>query len=94
MSGSLWSPRFPRAKEVGWWIVLGTEEGELLALKRVRESGDAWLGGRGRRLSASCVRGYDWFDKHVQGCRVWKEREGGRDKEPVILHRVRVRVRG
>ncbi|CAM9972685.1 unnamed protein product [Hapterophycus canaliculatus] len=36
MSGSLWSPRFPRAKEVGWWIVLGTEEGELLALKRVR----------------------------------------------------------
>lgn len=34
-SGSLWSPRFPRAKEVGWWIVLGTEEGELLALKRV-----------------------------------------------------------
>ncbi|CAN0049472.1 unnamed protein product, partial [Ectocarpus sp. 8 AP-2014] len=33
--GSLWSPRFPRAKEVGWWIVLGTEDGELLALKRV-----------------------------------------------------------
>lgn len=24
-----------RAKDVGWWIVLGTEQGELLALKRV-----------------------------------------------------------
>lgn len=36
--GSLWSPRFPRAKEVGWWIVLGTEDGELLALKRVSET--------------------------------------------------------
>lgn len=33
--GALWSPRFPRAKEVGWWVVLGTENGELLALKRV-----------------------------------------------------------
>ena len=33
--GALWSPRFPRAEEVGWWIVLGTQEGELLALKRV-----------------------------------------------------------
>ncbi|CAM9493706.1 unnamed protein product [Ectocarpus sp. 12 AP-2014] len=40
--GSLWSPRFPRAKEVGWWIVLGTEDGELLALKRV-----GTLGARG-----------------------------------------------
>lgn len=36
--GSLWSPRFPRAKDVGWWVVLGTEEGELLALKRVRDT--------------------------------------------------------
>lgn len=26
---------FSRAKDVGWWIVLGTEQGELLALKRV-----------------------------------------------------------
>lgn len=33
--GNLWSPRFPKAEEVGWWVVLGTEAGELLALKRV-----------------------------------------------------------
>lgn len=35
IKGALWSPRFPKAKDVGWWLVLGTEAGELLALKRV-----------------------------------------------------------
>lgn len=35
---SLWSPKFPRAQHVGWWVVLGTDEGELLALKRVSDT--------------------------------------------------------
>ncbi|CAM9363686.1 unnamed protein product [Sphacelaria rigidula] len=33
--GALWTPRFPKAKELSWWLILGTEDGELLALKRV-----------------------------------------------------------
>lgn len=47
----LGAPLFPcflhcRAKDVGWWIVLGTEQGELLALKRV-----GTLGPRGYRTT-------------------------------------------
>lgn len=32
---NLWCPRFPKATEVGWWLVLGTDAGELLAFKKV-----------------------------------------------------------
>ncbi|CAM9759134.1 unnamed protein product [Discosporangium mesarthrocarpum] len=39
--GSLWSPRFPKAKELGWWVMVGTDGGLLLAVKKVG------LGGHG-----------------------------------------------
>ena len=30
------APRFPKAKDAGWWLVLGViDDGELLALKRI-----------------------------------------------------------
>ena len=31
----VFAPRFHKAKDLGWWLVLGAPDGELLALKRV-----------------------------------------------------------
>ena len=36
LDGYAYTPRFPKAKDEGWWIILGeVDTGELLALKRV-----------------------------------------------------------
>mmetsp|Transcript_16138 Transcript_16138/g.17948 ORF Transcript_16138/g.17948 Transcript_16138/m.17948 type:complete len:210 (-) Transcript_16138:40-669(-) len=38
----IYAPKFPKIKEEAWWVVLGdTEDGELLALKRVAMQGNS-----------------------------------------------------
>lgn len=62
--GALWTPRFPKAKELSWWLILGTEDGELLALKRVRLLALCFVV-LNSRVSPPCL----WFRLHCSRVR-------------------------